>query len=107
MSTTASGLPFQGVTPISRHTSYQGADEAKERALPQAVRYLQLLHARYPDGFTDAEAATVLEVERSSVNARRSPLVQAGLVEPWGTRARISTENQNTIWRLRLPRGAR
>jgi hypothetical protein len=101
---TEAGLPLQGATPISRHTSHQGALAANERAMPQTVRYLQLLHARYPDGYTDAEAAMILEVERSSINARRAPLVQAGLVEDCGTRARASSDLPNVIWRLRLPR---
>lgn len=96
-------LPFQGATPLSRFTSHAGADDAKTRAPSQLVRYLQLLHARYPDGYTDAEAAVLMEVERSSVNARRAPLVQAGLVEAYGTRARVSSDLLNVVWRLKLP----
>jgi hypothetical protein len=104
MPSTDAGLPFNGVTPISRHTSHQGAVDAAPRALPQALRYIQLLHMKYPDGYTDAEAAKILEVERSSINARRAPLVQAGLVEDCGRRARASSDLPNVIWRLRLPR---
>lgn len=102
---TAAGLPFSGSTPISRHTSHQGAEDAKVRALPQSILYLRLLHDRYPDGLTDAEAADLLAIERSSINARRAPLVQAGLVETCGTRPRVESDLPNTIWRLRLPKG--
>jgi hypothetical protein len=101
--TTDAGLPFSGATQLSRFTSHAGAEGAKKRALPQVVRYLQLLHARYPDGLTDAEAADLMAIERSSINARRAPLVEAGLVETYGSRERVSTEIPNTIWRLRLP----
>jgi hypothetical protein len=104
MSTTDTGLPFNGITPISRHTSHQGAEAAKERALPQIVKYLQLLHAKYPDGCTDHEAAMILEVERSTINARRGELLHADLVETYGRRERVSTATVNTVWRLRLPR---
>jgi hypothetical protein len=99
MSHTISGLPFSGNVPLSRHTSYQGAEDAKSRALPQTVRYLELLKARYPDGYTDAEAAVRLGLERTSINARRAPCVEAGLVEACGTRERDETGNRNTVWR--------
>lgn len=99
---TDAGLPFSGSSQLSRHTSHQGAVDAEKRALPQAVRLLQLLHAAYPEGYTDAQAAAILEVERSSINARRAPLVAAGLVEPCGTRDG-KYDNPNTIWRLRVP----
>jgi hypothetical protein len=100
---TESSLPFSGSSPLSRHTSFQGAEAATVRALPQTVRLLQLLHDAYPDGLTDAESAVRLGVERSSVNARRAPLVAAGLVEAYGTRERASSDLPNVIWRLRLP----
>lgn len=100
---TDAGLPFSGSSPLSRHTSYQGAEDAKARALPQLVVYLALLKSVYPDGMTDAEAAERMGVERTSINARRKPLHQAGLVESYGTRERVSSGNPNTVWRLALP----
>jgi len=103
MPTTDSGLPFSGATPLSLHNSAKGAEDAKVRALPQLVTYLTLLWHAYPDGYTDAESAERMGVERTSVNARRAPCVAAGLVEPYGSRTRPSTDTSNTVWRLRLP----
>ena len=103
MSHTLDGLPFSGSCPLSTHTSYLGATSASARALPQLVTYLQLLWHAYPDGLTDAESAERMGVERSSINARRAPAVQAGLVEAYGARMRASTDTSNTVWRLRLP----
>jgi predicted ArsR family transcriptional regulator len=105
--TTESGLPFSGTSPLAAHTSHQGAEDAKERALPQVVVYLALLKQVYPDGLTDAEAAERMGLERTSINGRRKPLEQAGLVESHGTRERASSGNPNVVWRLALPaRGA-
>ena len=106
MSHTLDGLPFSGSVPLSTHTSYLGAASASARALPQLVTYLALLWHAYPDGLTDAESAERMGVERSSINARRAPAVQAGLVEPYGTRQRAATETANCVWRLRLPAAA-
>jgi predicted ArsR family transcriptional regulator len=103
MPNTDAGLPFSGSSPLARHTSHQGADDAKARALPQVVVYLALLKQAYPDGYTDAEAAARMGVERTSINARRKPLEQAGLVESHGTRERASSGNPNVVWRLAAP----
>ena len=94
---TASLLPFSGSTIQSRHASHAGAEEAKDRALSQTVRYLELLKEH--GGLTDAEAARLMGVERSSVNARRAPLCKAGLVIAEGYR-KGPTGNKNTVWRL-------
>lgn len=95
---TDAGLPFSGTTPLSRHTSFQGAEDAQARALPQTVRYLAAL--RQHGGLTDAEAAKVLQLERSSINARRAPLVKAGIVVPDGTRPGPTGKVKNVVWRL-------
>jgi hypothetical protein len=95
---TDAGLPFQGCTPLSRFTSHAGAQDAKDRALPQTVRYLALL--KESGGLTDAEAATRLGIERSSVNARRVPLVKAGLVVADGVRPGPTGKVLNVVWKL-------
>lgn len=100
MPTTAAGLPFSGSTPISRHASHQGAEDAEVRALPQTIRLLALYKSR-PQGATDWEAAELLGLERSSVNARRSPLVKAGLVYADGTRPGPTGKIKNTVWKAR------
>lgn len=92
------GLPFSGSTPLSRHCSHQGAEDAKERALSQTIRYQALL--REHGGLTDAEAAKLLDVERTSINARRAPLVKAGLVVADGTRPGPTGKILNVVWRL-------
>lgn len=102
MPETFAGLPFSGAIDVSRHASYKGAEAAKDRALPQLVLYLALLHGRWPDGFTDAEAADRLGIERSSINARRAPLVRAGIVESFGSRPG-NYALDNVVWRFRVP----
>lgn len=96
---TDAGLPFEGITPLSRFTSHQGAEDAMDRALPQTVRYLALLKL-HRGGLTDAEAAKLLRLERTSVNARRAPLVKAGIVVADGTRPGPTGRVKNTVWRL-------
>jgi hypothetical protein len=90
-------LPFSGSTPQSRHTSRAGAENAAPRALNQTLKYMAALKAR-PNGLTDFEAAEVLGIERTSVNARRRPLVKAGLVVTGGFR-RGPTGIKNVIWK--------
>lgn len=95
-------LPFGGSTPQAAHASRAGAEDAAPRALSQTVRYLSALKAR-PHGLTDAEAATVLGVERSTINARRVPLVKAGLVIADGFRTRRTNGRalKNTVWKAK------
>lgn len=95
---TDSGLPFSGLTPQSAHASRAGAEDAAARALPQTVRYLALLKSR-SQGCTDAEAADLLGLERSSVNARRVPLVKAWLVYADGFRPGPTGKVKNTVWK--------
>lgn len=73
-------LPFSGVTPTSRHTSAQGAIAATERIGRQALALLTAYRTHGP--LTDAEAADVLGVERTTICARRNELVKRRLVEP-------------------------
>ena len=93
----AAGLPFAGITPLSRHTSHAGAEDAAPRALPQTIRYMAAL--RQHGGLTDHEAAKVLGLERSSINARRSDLVKAGIVVAEGTRPG-PTGTRNVVWKI-------
>lgn len=90
-------LPFGGSTPQAAHASRAGAEDAAPRALNQTVRYLALLKSR-PQGCTDAEAAHLLGLERTSINARRRPLVKAGLVYSDGFRPG-DTGIKNTVWK--------
>lgn len=92
-------LPFSGVTPISRFCSHQGAEDAKQRALPQTIRYLTALKD-HPEGLTDAESAALLNLERTSITGRRVPLVKAGLVVAAGTRMGPTGKVKNTVWKL-------
>jgi hypothetical protein len=90
-------LPFQGSCPQSAHASRSGAEAAAPRALSQTVRYLSALRAY--GGLTDWEAADVLHLERTSINARRKPLVAAGLVVAGGFRPG-PTGVKNVVWKL-------
>lgn len=93
------GLPFQGATPLSLHTSRAGAESAKDRAPSQLIRYICLL-VDSADGVTDHEAAFRLQIPLASVCARRDPLRKAGLVHAEGIRPGPTGE-QNAIWRWR------
>lgn len=90
-------LPFQGSIPQSQHTSRAGAVDASARALPQTIRYLQVLKDH--GGLTDLEAAKLLGLERSSINARRVPLMKAGIVVADGFR-KGPTGVRNVIWTI-------
>jgi CRP-like cAMP-binding protein len=85
--------------PLSRHCSRLGAERAKPRVAAQCQRLLDH-YAQYPAGLTDQEMATLLGVERSTVNARRSELVKAGLVSCCGSRVNDRTQVRNTAWTL-------
>lgn len=93
-------LPFSGSTTQSRHASHAGAEDAKERALPQTIRYMRFLKDRGAYGATDAEAAKALGLERSSINARRKPLCDEGFVIAAGHR-KGESGIINTIWVLK------
>lgn len=94
-------LPFSGSIPLSRHCSSEGARHAAPRAGTQARRYLELLYARGETGCTDTEAAALLGLMRSTINARRVPFI--GGDQPWvmtsGTRKGQSGVN-NSVWVL-------
>ena len=92
-------LPFSGITPQSRHASRLGAEEAQGRSTTQTIRYLQALKD-HPYGLTDWEAAKLLGLERSTINARRVPLVKADLVYADGFRPGV-TGTRNTVWKAR------
>ena len=92
-------LPFSGISLQSRHASHAGAADATTRALPQTIRLLQALKD-HPHGLTDREAAQVLGLERSTINARRAELVKADLVYADGFR-KAASGVVNTIWKAR------
>jgi len=61
------------------------------------VKYLAVL--KIYGGTTDREAADLMGIERTSINARRVPLVKAGVVVADGFREGPMGV-KNTIWRL-------
>ena len=89
-------LPFSGSVPISRHCSYEGAQAAAEHAGRLALKLLALYASHGP--LTDAEAAGLLEVGRSSINSTRGNLVRLGLVHAVGTKKNPETGVNNTTW---------
>jgi predicted ArsR family transcriptional regulator len=97
LAATPIGLPFHGVEPIARHCSHQGAVDASERAGRQALALLALYRQHGP--LTDREAARRLDVERTTINARRNELVKLGLVTSHGSK-RADTGIRNTLWGL-------
>lgn len=91
-------LPYGGETPQSRHASRSGAEDAAARSTSQTIRYLSLLKSR-PQGCTDWEAKELLDLERTTINARRAPLVKAGLVYADGFRPGPTGKVKNTVWK--------
>ena len=90
-------LPFTGAIPVSRHCSHQGAVAASERVW----QCLALLAAYAKHGpLTDAETAKALDVERSTINARRATLIKVNLVRAYGTKKNVDTGVTNVMWGL-------
>jgi hypothetical protein len=96
---TTPSLPFSGITSQSKHASYLGAKSAASRVHSQNARYLQLLR-EHPDGLTDAEAAKLMGIDRTSINARRALLVTQGSVYSDGFRKNPQSGIKNTIWKI-------
>jgi hypothetical protein len=97
----AGDLPFSGSVALSRHTSYLGAQNAQPRACRQARLYLFLLDARGAEGLTDFEAARLLGLERTTINARRVPLTNGD--QPWVGTVKTRpgpTGVKNAVWQL-------
>jgi len=89
-------LPYvSGRSPEARQCSYLGAVDAQGRAARQRDAYVALLGERGP--LTDQEAADLMGVERSSINARRNELGE--LVTNAG-RKMGQRGSPNTLWRL-------
>lgn len=68
------GLPFSGVTPLSRLASFGGAQAAQSRARFHRDRIYELLVDRGP--LTDHEISQALSMLRSTVCARRNELLE-------------------------------
>lgn len=84
-------LPFQ----TGSDTSHDAAVAAKAFNGRQQTQYREWLALKGEDGGTDKEAAKELEMERSSICARRGELKKAGRV--------IDTERRRSgcaVWRL-------
>ncbi len=92
-------LPFSGSIAVSRHCSAQGAIQASERVGRQAVQLLTLYANRGP--LTDADAAILMGVERTTVNARRNELVRRQLVQAVDTVKNQRSQVRNVRWGLK------
>lgn len=96
---TETDLPFaDSPSPLAGQASYSGAQAAAGRSETQTMRLLELYAKRGPT--TDWEAAKVLSVERSTVNARRAPLCRRGIVVAVDTVKNEDTGVMNTRWGL-------
>lgn len=92
-------LPFAvSTSPIARSASLAGAEAAQTRAATQTLRYLELLAKRGPT--SDWDAAKILCWERTTVNARRVPLRDRGIVVAVDKVKNQDTGIVNTRWGL-------
>lgn len=93
-------LPFAASpSPLAQQASYQGAVAAQDRAATQTLRYLELLAKRGP--INDWDAAAILRLERSTINARRRPLCQRGIVVAVDKVVNEETGSMNVRWGLK------
>jgi len=96
---TTRDLPYaESPSPMAGQCSYAGAVDAEARASTQTLRLLELYAKRGPT--TDAEAAKLLDIERSSINARRRPLCARGIVIAVDRVTNQETGIINTRWGL-------
>ena len=94
-------LPFSGATPMSRHRSWQAAQEAAKTRVGKSLRYLELLAEAGPRGLSDHETAAATGWPLSSVCSIRNGVIKAGLVEA-GDRVSVSPWGREvTTWRRR------
>jgi hypothetical protein len=92
-------LPFaESASPMAAQCSFLGAQDAARRASTQTLTYLELLAKVGP--LTDAEAAKRMGVERTSINARRKPLCDRGVVVAKGRKRNRKSGIPNTLWGL-------
>jgi len=76
------GLPFSGVTPTSRHTSYLAAKAAAPKRASKSASYLGWL--KVVGSATDHEAQARFGWPMSSVCSIRNGLMKRDLVGPCG-----------------------
>ena len=96
---TDADLPFaSSASPLAGQASFDGATAASGRAANQTIRLLELYAKWGP--LNDRQAARLLEVERSTINARRVPLCQRGIVVAVDTMKNEDTGVLNTRWGL-------
>lgn len=92
-------LPFaESPSPIAAQASFAGAQDAAHRSQTQTLRLLELYAKRGPT--TDWDAAKMLDIERSTVNARRVPLCRRGIVVAVDKVMNDATGSENTRWGL-------
>lgn len=94
-------LPLSGNSMLAAHCSSLGALAAAGKANGQALQLLTLYRER--GALTDQDAADLLGVQRSTVNARRNDLIRLGHVDetPKGTKRNAVTGIRNSLWGLR------
>jgi predicted ArsR family transcriptional regulator len=96
---TARELPFAAsASPIAQTCSFAGAQDAIERSGTQTLRLLELYAKRGPT--TDQEAADLLGLMRSTINARRGALCARGIVQAVDRVKNAQTGIVNTRWAL-------
>lgn len=88
--------PFTGKSWTTVECSKAGAEQATAHCRRQCDQLLAL-YAQHGD-LTDAESATLMGLERSSVIPRRRELMKRGLVQEVGTRDNVTSGIANTTW---------
>ena len=98
MSSTQTGLPFA----TGSHTSWLGAVDAEGRAPNQTLLLLEIYAKRGP--LSDWQVHKLTGWERTTVNARRRPLVVRGIVVAVDTVKNDETGVSNTRWCISVRR---
>lgn len=88
--------PFTGKSWTTVECSKAGAEQATAHCSRQCEQLLAL-YAKHGD-LTDAEAAALMGLERSSVIPRRRELERRGLVRAIGKRVNATSGIVNTTW---------
>lgn len=97
---TSAELPFaDSPSPLAGQASFEGAQAAAGRSENQTIRLLEVYAKRGPTN--DWDAAKMLGIERSTVNARRRPLCKRGIVVAVDKVKNTDTGIVNVRWGLR------
>jgi hypothetical protein len=90
---------YQGHPPAQVHspTSVAAARAAEPRAGTARARVLDVLRA-HPEGLTDEQIQTELDMSASTQRPRRVELVQLGLVRDSGRTALTASKHRAVVW---------